>query len=165
MSNAKLTLCLALLSVASASSILARGKAELASRATSLLPYTLPSHNGNLTLRDADIAVKRTTWLYAPAVGGVGPYSPGGALGLASLTADTLIPVAELAAEELVSRNDSVVAGLNDVRLKIVFIAPAYGIADTVPSTTVLILSRTTPSSTMTNGNQARSPPVNYPAS
>lgn len=81
---------------------------ERQSSNTSLLPYSLPQNDPSL-IRAADIATKRTTFLYGPPLG-AGPYYPAGPLGTAAIAADSVVTDAELAAQVLVSTNDSTVA-------------------------------------------------------
>ncbi|KAF7554099.1 hypothetical protein G7Z17_g3147 [Cylindrodendrum hubeiense] len=55
-------------------------------------------HDSNETLRSAGIFIKKTNFLYGPAVGG-GPYFPTGPLGLAKVTADQALINLELGSQ------------------------------------------------------------------
>lgn len=89
---------------------------ERQDNSSSLLPYSLPP-SGPDGLRAADITTKQLTFTYGPAVGGIGPYSPTGALGTSYVTVDSAIDDAELGSQVKIMTLDDTKARLDTAKV------------------------------------------------
>lgn len=85
---------------------------------STLLAYSLPISDNDPVMRAAGVETKRATFTYGPAVG-TGPFSPDGALGAATLAADTLIVGTEYAAQSVIAENDSASATVDTDKVDI----------------------------------------------